>query len=238
MRPKRIILPLLMALIGIAWLPAPRAILADAYEESHDAWVREERALEGPVIEGLAGSLIRNDGTLSVVADNGVVATFADLHCYCSEEYHFYAMGFIEPISSFVILQAGSEWRSYHLVHKPTGQSVRIGAEPEIEPQSRQFVAINGGPSEEAVIEIGHESDTGIFLDARVNIAGYEFTEWVSSDRIALQYSTWMDFYLTKEEQEERGFADRETRQAELIRQDGVWHLVETISTPLANPDR
>lgn len=231
------------SVLGPAVLAAAIAILAASSvgaDEIQDRWndqVREERILELPLLEEFAESLSREGGQLSIVADNGVVVELVD-HEACGFTAHYVVKRYIESISSFLVDEmASSDCGTYHLIHKRTGDVASIGMEPEVDAESRQFVTINGGPSEIAGIVIGHETDAGLFIDVVVGIGGYEFAGWIAPDRIALRYATWMDHYLTKAEQEERGFGDGRTRVAELVRQDGVWRLVEIISTPLTSPE-
>lgn len=228
-----------VAAFGAAmFIAVPLFAWADTYEESHDEWVRERRALEATIIEEYSESLSRDGGILSVMAENGVVATFEDNHCYCSDERHFYVVDFLEPISAFLVEEAGNEFQTFVLLHKPTAQSVQLFARPVVHEKSRQFVVASSDLSDfvQTGIQIGHESDAGLVVDAETALAGYEVAGWVDEDRIALRYVTWMDFYLSKEDQEARGFSGPETRQADLVRQDGVWRLVEITSTPLALP--
>lgn len=208
-------------------------------DEIDDRWAQqaqEARTLEAMVLQKFVGSLSREGGVMTIIADNGVVVELSDREL-CGFMAYYLVMDYIESISSFLVLKmASSDCSNHYLVHKRTGDVIRVGDEPEIDPDNRQFVTINPGPSENGGILIGRETDTGLVIEAVAGITGYEFAGWIDADRIALRYVSWMDHYLSKNEQEERGFGDGISRVAELVRQGGVWRLVEIISTPLAPP--
>lgn len=243
MRRDRVMIRLLSAMIAVMLLSSTIASHARADilymnfdKESEDAWVQEQRAPESALLSAFPDNLRREDGVLLIMADNGTALPFNDSPCYCSFSEYFFAIAYSEPLQSFLIWHWGYKTNRYLLVHKPTGSSAELLAQPEIEAGSRQFVAVNPEPGRNAGIQVGHESDAGIVLDAEIFLPHFQFGSWISPDRIELDTSRRpMPFgALTDEETALLYIVENETEtEAHLERIDGRWRLSVSIAIPM-----
>lgn len=241
MRNKLTTLILPALLVGTLMLPASaqdtRAdVILHVDKESYDAWVTEQRAPEAALLDAFPEFVSRDDNTLQITAENGIELHFDDGSCYCTLDQSFHIVGYIEVLRSFLIVQLGYDGDWYHLVHKPTGSSVILRAYPEIDNASRQFVAINPGPGQNAGIQIGHESDAGVVLDAKIYLPHFQFGSWISPDRIELDTSRRpMPFgALTDEELALLYLVEGETETTGYLeRIEGRWRLNVSIAIPL-----
>lgn len=228
----------LLATPGSAESDEPQSVQQE-YEELWNQWVAEERLMETSLLQEFPETLTREDDTLIVVADNGSVVVFEDHHCYCSDALYYHVIEYISSLESFLIWESGHEWTYYSLVHKPTGTSVSILAKPVVDSSGRQFFAIQDSDLwyGDSGFVVGHVGANGIFLDANLFAFGFHDADWIDEDRIAIASRYKFEFYMKQFDTMELEYIGNEfddgDRTINLVRHDGVWHLVDTFTIPL-----
>lgn len=187
------------------------------YKDGWDQWVREERAVEATLFDAFPEALVRDGGTLTIVADNGTIKVFEDVHCYCSDATYFHVIEHIPSLDSFVVWHSGYEWTAYTLVHRSTGASVGLSTVPVPDPSGTRFVAVAPGGYEAPSIEIGVWTGSGFTMEVDQTIdSNFTFQQWSGTDRVDLNCSPGSG-----------------TCTAFLRRQGGQWLLVASRSIPL-----
>lgn len=199
-------------------------------------WVSRDEGelLETEMIADFPDAIVRDGNTLLIIGDNGRVAVFENNPCdRCDGRQFFQAVGYIDELALFVVVEHGWEWTNAYIVHKPTGGDLRVPMYVRLSPSGRQFSAVNFGEGQFGMVGVmvGHVDASGIVVEFYSDNGCYHRADWISDDLIQLGILT-DELSLIAKSLEECALTeaiDGDVAAIEpsvwLIFQDGAWAL-------------